>query len=193
MCLLEIRVPTASRIYESESRHHKQQVFPAGFLARQVEGQALPLQLVAHQLQPPVPAGGLAQHVKGQALPLHPVAHHIQLPVSAAVETYLYPAQVVQLQPVPPPLPQHQAPLQLQELVFCGLQQPCPCVDQLRPAVLQLLPPSTLPSVPSPWPPYPVPKTKTVGDIVSTETTFPLLILKYAPVQSCTAPSPSTG
>ena len=56
-----------------------------------------------------------------------------------AVETYLYPAQVVQLQPVPPPLPQHQAPLQLQELVFCGLQKPCPCVVQLRPAVLQLL------------------------------------------------------
>ena len=43
-----------------------------------------------------------------------------------AVETYLYPAQVVQLQPVPPPLPQHQAPLQLQELVFGGLNNPAP-------------------------------------------------------------------
>ena len=47
-------------IIQSESRHHKQQVFPAGFLAQQVVGQALPLQLVAHQLQPPVQVGGLA-------------------------------------------------------------------------------------------------------------------------------------
>ena len=57
-----------------------------------------------------------------------------------ALKTYQNPPEP-KIKPIPPTKSKPQAPLQLQNLIFCGLKPPCPCVDQCRPPQLQLLPP----------------------------------------------------
>jgi len=117
-----MNLPLPSSAESSPERNHTRKTSTSPT----AQVQSSPSYLNSASQGPPAPEGG-------SGTPSH-------LTPAEALKTYLNPP-VSPTKPIPPPKPKSQAPLQLQNLIFCGLKPPCPCVDKCRPPQLQILPP----------------------------------------------------
>ena len=85
--------------------------------------------------EPNVPDGDHPVPGPKPEIPEEPAKPPSYFTPARALKTYLNPPPSI-----PPSKPKPQAPLRLQDKIFCGLRPPCPCLAKLRPPQLQILP-----------------------------------------------------